>query len=155
MFIYLPSSALHLSCQQHFPLQRVERFLILIISHIDNLFRQIITNLPGGISWCHNPEIKLFRHMCFFFFFYLICHGFYTIGRSSIVNRGCIDISLILIQQKSTIPRSKSQKRYFVMRLQGLEPWTRGLRVRCSTNWAKSAYPCVLFSHLSTTRTII
>ena len=38
------------------------------------------------------------------------------------------------IQQKSTIPRSKSQKRYFVMRLQGLEPWTRGLRVRCSTN---------------------
>ena len=105
MFIYLPSSALHLSCQQHFPLQRVERFLILIISHIDNLFRQIITNLPGGISWCHNPEIKLFRHMCFFFFFYLICHGFYTIGRSSIVNRGCIDISLILIQQKKHHPQ--------------------------------------------------
>ena len=26
------------------------------------------------------------------------------------------------------------------MRLQGLEPWTPWLRVRCSTNWAKSAY---------------
>ena len=32
------------------------------------------------------------------------------------------------------------QKRYFQVRLQGLEPWTPWLRVRCSTNWAKGAY---------------
>lgn len=28
----------------------------------------------------------------------------------------------------------------FLVRLQGLEPWTNRLRVYCSTNWAKSAY---------------
>ena len=29
-----------------------------------------------------------------------------------------------------------------LVHLQGLEPWTPWLRVRCSTNWAKGAYPC-------------
>ena len=29
----------------------------------------------------------------------------------------------------------------FLVRPQGLEPWTHWLRVSCSTNWAKDAYP--------------
>ncbi len=32
------------------------------------------------------------------------------------------------------------------MRLQGFEPWTPWLRVRCSTNWAKDAYLIICLS---------
>ena len=36
-----------------------------------------------------------------------------------------------------------------LVRLQGLEPGTHWLRVSCSTNWAKGAYPCgSFFLHL-------
>ena len=41
-------------------------------------------------------------------------------------------------EYKKTSSPKLLQKRCLV-RLQGLEPWTRGLRVRCSTNWAKGA----------------
>ena len=41
-------------------------------------------------------------------------------------------------------PRSSiSAKTVPLVRLQGFEPWTPWLRVRCSTNWAKSAYSFV------------
>ena len=40
-------------------------------------------------------------------------------------------------QQKSTC----ISRCFSLVHPQGLEPWTPWLRVRCSTNWAKSAYP--------------
>ena len=35
-----------------------------------------------------------------------------------------------------------------LVHLQGLEPWTHWLRVNCSTNWAKGAFPLRLTPHL-------
>ena len=56
-----------------------------------------------------------------------------------ICNKIC---SIISKHEKSTAPAAPmSAKTVLLMRLQGLEPWTPWLRVRCSTNWAKSAYP--------------
>ena len=44
-------------------------------------------------------------------------------------------------------PRSSiSAKTVPLVRLQGFEPWTPWLRVRCSTNWAKDAYLIVCLS---------
>ena len=44
-------------------------------------------------------------------------------------------------------PRSSiSAKTVPLMRLQGFEPWTPWLRVRCSTNWAKDAYLIICLS---------
>lgn len=43
--------------------------------------------------------------------------------------------SLKIKRNKSTAPTALSlQKQYFLVRLQGLEPWTNRLRVYCSTN---------------------
>ena len=56
-----------------------------------------------------------------------------------ICNKIC---SIVSKHEKSTAPAAPmSAKTVLLMRLQGLEPWTPWLRVRCSTNWAKSAYP--------------
>ena len=44
-------------------------------------------------------------------------------------------------------PRSSiSAKTVPLVRLQGFEPWTPWLRVRCSTNWAKDAYLIICLS---------
>ena len=44
-------------------------------------------------------------------------------------------------------PRSSiSAKTVPLVRLQGFEPWTPWLRVRCSTNWAKNAYLIICLS---------
>ena len=52
------------------------------------------------------------------------------------------------IKHKNTVPAAiaLSAKTVFLVRLQGFEPWTPWLRVRCSTSWAKGAYSFVLFS---------
>ena len=45
-------------------------------------------------------------------------------------------------QQKNTVPAAiiMSAKTVPLMRLQGFEPWTPWLRVRCSASWAKDAF---------------
>ena len=50
------------------------------------------------------------------------------------------------------------QKQWFLMRDQGLEPWTPWLRVRCSSNWANRAYMWFFFifcCFLNSTKVII
>ena len=42
-------------------------------------------------------------------------------------------------RKKTPTPQPMLQNRCFVVRDQGLEPWTPWLRVRCSTNWANRA----------------
>ena len=55
-----------------------------------------------------------------------------------ICNKIC---SIVSKHEKSTAPAAPmSAKTVLLMRLQGLEPWTPWLRVRCSTNWASGAY---------------
>ena len=46
-----------------------------------------------------------------------------------------------------------SAKTVLLVRLQGFEPWTPWLRVRCSTNWAKNAYLIVCLSFVSFLKT--
>ena len=41
------------------------------------------------------------------------------------------------------------------MRLQGFEPWTPWLRVRCSTNWAKDAYQLFVFRFFRSSRHVV
>ena len=37
-------------------------------------------------------------------------------------------------QKKSTVPDADPSKTVLILRLQGFEPWTKRLRVYCSTN---------------------
>ena len=56
--------------------------------------------------------------------------------------------------QKNTVPAAPmSAKTVLLVRLQGFEPWTPWLRVRCSTNWAKNAYLIVCLSFVSFLKT--
>ena len=59
---------------------------------------------------------------------------FYFIGRNFLWNK------------KSTSPAASClQNQYLIMRPRGLEPRTNRLRVYCSTNWAKGAYPIFFY----------
>ena len=56
-------------------------------------------------------------------------------------------INAEFFRTKKHRPRSSiSAKTVPLVRLQGFEPWTPWLRVRCSTNWAKDAYLIVCLS---------
>ena len=59
--------------------------------------------------------------------------------------------------QKNTVPAAiaLSAKTVLSVRLQGFEPWTPWLRVRCSTNWAKGASRILLSCYFLNARCII